>query len=265
MDSERRHDLETNELREFLDNFKDFMEKHGTKLWLVLVLGLGGFAAYRWYNTWQADQADKASAQLANATSPQTLLAAANDYETIKDEAMRRVGDLSLADARKAQIDGDQAKAKKSLDAAGSAYAAIAERGATVEYQLAGYEGLAKSSVMAEQWDKAQAHYQKMLDLAGEAHPAQAWRAKTGLDSLALLKDPVAFAPEDDLSFDPDELLNNPETPDGTTPPDKPIDPLLPIDPIHPVTPPADPLESIIDPLNPGLGSNTPEQPGTDQ
>lgn len=244
MDSERRHELETNDLREFLDNFKDFWEKHGNKILLVLIVGLGGFAAYNYYNQWKDGKAEEAYNQLAAATTVDALLAVADEHSLVHDEAMRRAGDLALGSARNSLIQAEASSAKESLKDASSAYEALAKRGETVEYQLVGYEGLAKVAIMSGEWDKAKTNYEKLIELAGEAHPAQAGRAEAGLEQLELIRYPVAFAPDDDLSFNPDEESEDDdgsaEDDDGSNKPVDPVESFLP-----------DPLIEGFDQLNP--------------
>lgn len=224
MDSERRNELETNDLREFLDNFKDFWEKHGNKILIFLIVVLGGFAGYNYYNDYQTGEAEDAYNQLAEATTPKALIGLAGEYDMVHDEAMRRAGDLSLSEARVALIADETKKAEKALKQAGSAYTAIAERGKTVEYQLVGHEGLAKVAVMNNDWSKAKSQYNKVIELAGETHPIQAALAKVSIDQLDLYKNPIAFGPEDDGLFNPDDLpdIDTPDTPapDDTTPED---------------------------------------------
>lgn len=208
MDSERRHELETNDLREFLDNFKDFWDKHGNRLLIGLIIVLGGWLGYNRYNQWQADKADAAYAALNEAGSADALRDLAGEHSSVHDEAMRRGGDTALGEARRALIDGDDDAAGASLKAARSAYTALSERGATTEYKLVGLEGLAKVALMFEEWDAAAGHYNSIIDLAGEAFINHANRAQRALDRIDLLKSPVAFSPpeESGLPVDPDDL-----------------------------------------------------------
>jgi predicted negative regulator of RcsB-dependent stress response len=196
MDSERRHELETNDLREFLDNFKDFWDKHGNRLLITLIVVLGAWVGWSRYNQWQADKAEAAFTELNNADSADAFRALAGERGEVHDEAMRRGGDTALGDARSALIVGDDDKATTALKSAASAYQALAERGETVEYQLAGQEGLAKVALMREEWDKAAKHYEQIIELAGESFLVQADRAQRALDRIDLLKNPVAFAAE---------------------------------------------------------------------
>ena len=195
MDSERRHELETNDLREFFDNFKDFWDKHGNRLLITLIVVLGAWLGYNKYNQWQRDKAEAAYAELNNADSADAFRTVAGDHSKVHDEAMRRGADTALGDARTALIAGEDEPAEAALKKAGAAYTALAERGATTEYQLVGQEGLAKVALMREEWDKAASHYEKVIELAGETFVNQADRAQRALDRLDLLKSPVAFSP----------------------------------------------------------------------
>lgn len=211
MDSERRHELETNDLREFLDNFKDFWEKHGNKLLFILIIVLGGYAGYNYYGQWQQGKEQAAQEALAGATTADQLLAVSEEHPQVFDEAMRRAGDVSLGEARTATIAGSEGAAEKALKKAGTAYSALADRGVSTEYKLVGLEGLAKTAVMGGKWDEAAKQYQALIDLAGQTYTGHAARAQADLDRLDLLKNPVAFSADEDLSFNPDELI--PPTP----------------------------------------------------
>ena len=254
MDSERRHELETNDLREFLDNFKDFWDKHGNKVLIVLIVVLGSFAAYNYYNRWSQGKLEDANEALDGATSPTALLAVAEEHSRAYDEAMRRAGDLYLADAREASIKDDPKALKSALDKAASAYTALTTRSQTTEYQLAGHEGLAMVAIEAKEWDKAKDQFKKMKDLAGDRYPAQAQRAEAGPQMVDLVRNQVAFAPDDDLSFNPDDTPkpdgDDQPKPQDNSPDDTGNTPLLPIEPVlpeiqvpgtEPSTPPTDP------------------------
>ena len=206
MDSERKHELQTNDLKEFLDNFKDFWDKHGNKLLLILIIGLGSYAGYNYYNTWKTGKLEDAQIALEETTAPDMLVQnVADEHDRARDEAMRRAGDLYLAQARSATVKDNDKDLKSALDKAGAAYTALSTEAKSTEYQLSGYEGLAYVAIEAKAWDKAKEHFKKMQELAGDSFPAQAARAKAGPQIIDLVKNQTAFAPEDDLSFNPDD------------------------------------------------------------
>lgn len=225
MDSERRHELETNDLREFFDNFKDFWDKHGNRLLITLIVVLGGWLGYNKYNQWQRDKAEAAYAELNTADSADAFTRIAGEHAKVHDEAMRRGADTALGDARAALIAGDDESAESALKKAGAAYTALADRGATTEYQLVGQEGLAKVALMREEWDKAASHYEKIIELSGETFVTQGDRAQRALDRLDLLKNPIAFSPPE--AIDP-ALLLPPEGEPGAGDP-LPVLPPLPL------------------------------------
>jgi len=208
MDSDRRHDLETNDLKEFLDNFKDFWDKHGNKVLIVLIVALLAYAGPRYYTNWKEGKANEAANALAGATSAEALLNVADEHELVRDEAHRKAADLLLGDARAAQIVGETEDADKALGRAESAYTALAERGQTTPYQLVGLDGLAKVAVMQGDWDKAKQQYEKIIDLAGETYTYHAARAQAKIDALPRLERIVAFAPPEPVSVEPESPLD---------------------------------------------------------
>lgn len=222
MDSERRHELETNDLREFLDNFKDFWDKHGNRILITLIVVLGAWLAYDRYNKWQDSKAQAAYTELNGASSADALRVLAGERSEVHDEAMRRGGDAALGEARSALVTGDDETAESALVAAGSAYDALVKQGATTEYQLVGQEGLAKVALMREEWDKAAKHYGQVIELAGESFVVQADRAQRAMDRIDQLKNPIAFS-------EPEVVPEVAPIGDVATP-----DPALPLLPVPP-------------------------------
>lgn len=194
MDSERRHELETNDLKEFLDNFKDFWDKHGNKVLIVLCVGALAYAGPRYYSQWKEGKANEAANALTAATTPDQLLAVADEHDMVRDEATRRAADLLLGTLREAKIGVDDQAAEKTLSRAESAYTALAQRGSTVPYQLIGNEGLAKIAVMKGEWEAAESAYKTMIELAGDTYQVHAARAEASIEELPKLRSPIAFS-----------------------------------------------------------------------
>lgn len=240
MDSNRRHDLETNDLKDFLDNFKDFWNTHGNKVLVVLIVALLAYAGPKYYSNWERSKANDASAALESATEADTLLAVAEEHPLVGDEARRRAADLLLGQARHAKIADDTDATDKALKRAASAYTAIAQQGRTIPYQLVGYEGLAKVAIMQGQWQEAEAHLKTIIKLAGDVYQMQAARAKSGIQQLEVLSKPVSFSPPKPATIDPLAPLQGPDRP--TTG----FDPVLPslnlpgLNSVSPPTPPND-------------------------
>lgn len=202
MDSNRRHDLETNDLKEFLDNFKDFWDKHGNKVLIVLIAALLIYAGPRYYKNWQVGKANDAAGALEAATSANALLGVANEHEIVRDEATRRAADLFFREANDAKV-GDDETAEKAWGSATSAYTTLAESGQTVVYQIIGYEGLAKVAQEQGDADQAKANYEKVIELAGDTYVIFAKRAERALELLPAVSNPVAFSPPPPVSIDP--------------------------------------------------------------
>ncbi|MGB0767784.1 MAG: tetratricopeptide repeat protein [Phycisphaeraceae bacterium] len=237
MDSERKHELQTNDLKEFLDNFKDFWDKYGNQLLLVLIVGLGGWLGYSKYQEYKAGQIEEAFAEMNTADSAEALRVVAADHQAVRDEALRRAADAALGAARTAFINDDEDAKADALATAFDSYQTLAKSAATTEYKLVGQEGLAKVAVMRENWDEAETHYQQIIELAGDTFLIQADRAQRSMDRLDLLKNPIAFA-------EPEETLDD-ATPADTAPILDPADDRIPALPPLPAIPPvdADPAE----------------------
>lgn len=203
MDSNRRHELETNDLKDFFDNFKDFWEKHGNKLLIVLIVALLAYAGPRYYDNWQKGKANDAAEAINSATTPEALLAVADEHPMVRDEATRRAADLFFATARDAKIQDDADTAEKALKDAASAYTAIAQRGESPVYQITGYKGLAKVAQEQGDVEQATAHYEKVIELAGDTYTLFAARAEQAIENLPAVTNPVAFSPPRPATIDP--------------------------------------------------------------
>ena len=76
MDTQHRHELKENDLAEFLENFGEWWNKHGTVAMLILLFLVGGFLGYRLLRARAIDQREAAWRDLANTTKPGILSAA---------------------------------------------------------------------------------------------------------------------------------------------------------------------------------------------
>ena len=246
MDSKRRHDLETNDLKDFFDNFKDFWDKHGNKVLIVLIVALLAYAGPKYYANWQKGKANDASVALENATSADALLAIAEEHTLVSDEARRRAADLLFGEAREAKIAGEMDAAEKAWSRAKSAYTNIAQQGQTVAYQLVGYEGLAKIALEQGEFDESKKHYEKVIELAGETYMMYAARAKKQIELLPALSSPVAFSPPKPVGIDP-------LTPGGGTglPGTSGFDPVIPGLNLPDITNPVPALPPAVTPQDP--------------
>lgn len=263
MDSKKRHELETNDLREFLDNFKDFWDKNGNSILIVLIVVVGGFAGMRWYKNSKATKVNEASVALESATNAQYLLTVAQDHPSVAHIALCRAGDAFLEEARLAQVAGEGVK--EATGRASEAYTRVYnDEGNPIEFRIHACDGLATAAEMNGEWDKARGYYEQARELAGDRFPFLAAMAQQKHDAVDALANPIAFGPDEPdpvapgpgagLPFDPDDVDGD-GTPDLIQRPDEPagpsIDPLFPEDgPALPGLPDGDDGDApAIDPL----------------
>ncbi|MEM9416671.1 MAG: tetratricopeptide repeat protein [Planctomycetota bacterium] len=250
MDSKKRHELETNDLREFLDNFKDFWDKNGNTILIALIIVVGGFTAMRMYRSSQDKKVNEAQHALETATDGEGLLSVAAEHPSVRHIALLRAGDTFLEEARLARVAGEDAEAEKHLENAANAYqSVIAEEKLAVEFRSSALLGSATVAEEQGEWDKAKQAYNEASTLAGDRFIRLATLAQAGLERLDSLKEPVPFGPEvvappptPPVDLDDIDLtdVDNDGTPDFIQ---------------RPETDPADPLFPDGDPLNPaGLG-----------
>ncbi|MFI4861911.1 MAG: tetratricopeptide repeat protein [Phycisphaerales bacterium JB063] len=249
MDSKKRHELETNDLREFLDNFKDFWDKNGNTILIALIIVVGGFTAMRMYRGSQVKKVNEASHALETATNGEMLLSVAADHASIRHIALLRAGDTFLETARAARAAGEDADADEQLENAANAYQTVSQDDKfPLEFRINAYLGSATVAEEQGDWDKAKEAYTQADTLAADRYLRLATLAKSGIERLDTLAQPVPFGPEEvaadpttNQPFDLDDFdlndLDNDGTPDAIQRPD---------------TDPADPLFPGGDPLNPG-------------
>ncbi|XAM00251.1 tetratricopeptide repeat protein [Phycisphaeraceae bacterium D3-23] len=261
MDSKKRHELETNDLREFLDNFKDFWDKNGNTILIALIIVVGGLAAMRWYKNKQVATVNDAAHALETATNGEFLLSVAADHPSVRHIALLRAGDSFLEEARLARVAGEDDDAEEHLENAANAYASVVgEEKSPAEFRISAYLGSATVAEELGDWDKAKAAYTQASELAGDRFIRLATLAKAGLDRLDSLGVAVPFGPEEVAApqtppgqpFNPDDFnlddIDDDGVPDRIQRPEQdPADPLFPGgDPLNPSPDPGN------DPLNPG-------------
>ena len=194
MDSKRRHELETNDLRDFLDNFKDFWEKNGNSILIVLILVVGSWAGLRYYKSNQEQGRNEAWWALAEADTPEILLNVADEYSQVHDIALLQAGDR-FNDRARGYLDTNNAKkAKEDLAKAQSAYESLIADADDVIYKINAGLGMGANAEMRRQWDEAATHYTQAAELAGERFAYLGSEATIGLDRLDKIKNQIAFA-----------------------------------------------------------------------
>jgi len=218
MDSKKRHELETNDLREFLDNFKDFWDKNGNSILIALIVIVGGYAGYNWWNKSKITKANDSYQALADANTPKAFRGVAEQFPSVRDNALQRSGDDYLAEARDAAAAGEDQEKSEALDNAEAAYQAVVDGDATDLLKINAFLGLAAAAEMRVDWDKAKGFYDQAQELAGDRYTRLATIARQAKDKVDELRAPVAFGVDVPV-----------------LPPDTGLGPdLLPIDPVDP-------------------------------
>lgn len=100
MDSEHRHELQENDLRESLSNWRETWDKYGTPITVAVLLVVVVFAGYRLYDTYTASKREAAWGELSQTSSPEGLAQVAEQHslQPVRMLALLRAADLHLLD-----------------------------------------------------------------------------------------------------------------------------------------------------------------------
>ena len=116
MDSEQRHELQENDLRESLRNWREAGSKYATPITLVVLLFAIVFGGYRLYDMYTSSKREAAWRELAETSSPEGLAQVAEQHsvEPVRMLALLRAADLHLEQAifvaDPATAEGDDAR-----------------------------------------------------------------------------------------------------------------------------------------------------------
>jgi predicted negative regulator of RcsB-dependent stress response len=209
MDKKHRHELEENDLLDFMANFKDWWAKHGNKLLLVVLVVLVGLLGYKLIHQRTVEARDIAERDFSQATSPEALrnLAQNSSDANYQAKAYLRGGDLLLERSRQSggATPGDAKAApaltpeqrQENLRNAEAMYKPVLDLDkAHASYKLNARLGLAAVAEDRQQWDVARQQLETVRKDAGEAFPVLAAQAVARQGLLARLQAPVVFAPE---------------------------------------------------------------------
>jgi tetratricopeptide (TPR) repeat protein len=197
MDREHRHDLEQNDLEQFLANFGEWRKKYGatTLLWImVIVLAVVGWNLYG--NITQSSH-DNAWNDLAGTTSPEGFQRVAEDHgdETVTVLASLWGGDAALTSAL-APSNGEAAPdADAMLAQAEAMYQQILNQTGEPVYRISAILGLAAVAETRGDFEQAAQRYDQAIALAEPTYTALAQRAQQRKQMLDRLDEPVIFAP----------------------------------------------------------------------
>ena len=115
MDSEHRHELQENDLRESLSNWREAWSKYGTPITVALLLFAIVFGGYRLYDMYTSSKREAAWRELAETSSPEGLARVAEQHSVtpVRMLALLRAADLHLEQAifvaEPATAEGDDA------------------------------------------------------------------------------------------------------------------------------------------------------------
>lgn len=243
MDSHERHELQENDLAEFLANLGEWWEKYGNATLIVVMVVVLAAAGWRYVGFRSAQAHEDAWTDLAFATSPEVYrtIAQSHDNPAVQALAYLHGADLLLGKALTAEIIADGPTAADAgsttdadTDAPSPADTAPQDPQALLTGAQAMYEkaldiaphglyrinaqlGLAAVAETREQWDRAREHYQQAIEAADPTFPMLAQRAGMRIEMLDQLSRPVVFAPE-----------TPPEAPEASNPSDTPTDQAAP-------------------------------------
>ena len=232
MEADHRHELQQNDLAEFLKNLGQWWSKNGLKTLLIVFIAVAAMFLYRLHRTGAERAHDEAWRDLSRATSADQYRGVARSYENpaIQALAYLRAGDMTLLKTmmpdEPAAEDGeddpsqdaatpDQTR-EEMLDSAEADYnAVLGNPEAHKLIKLNATLGLASVAESRMLGDEARKVYQQIQDQAGAGYEHIAMIASKRAAALDRAATPVVFAPEDPVE---------PKTEDGAGDDVTPID-----------------------------------------
>ena len=202
MDSQHRHELQTNDLEEFITHFKEWWTKHGTNTLMGILIIVAVIFFMRWYSGREDRILNQAYGELAAAADPFAKTEVAGKYESI--DGFASIARLQAADMLLRQAIGvmptpnsDDAPAGEErtnmLNQAATLYERVTNSGATKLQVLNARFGLASVKESLGEFDAARDQYQKVQEEAGNDWPTLVAKAKRLEGDLAEIRRPVSF------------------------------------------------------------------------
>lgn len=225
METEHRHELERNDLAEFLTHFTDWWVKHGMKTLLIVLAVLVVIYVKRFADARARDAEQRAWVDLNSATSPEQLRAVGQTHfqPAVRALSNLRAGDMTLTLTLEGRPDPADENGKKTplgdaeraalLDAAEKDYTAVInDPKAAMGLRLNAMLGLGAVHECRGAWDDARTTYQIMREAAAD-YPVLRATAEARLASLPRIATPVVFGPEPQPpQFDMTEVIEAPQT-----------------------------------------------------
>ena len=198
MDPQHRHELQENDLEEFLKRLGELWTRYGTRTLIIIAVVVVAFVAVRWVRQKAVTQHENAWAELAGSTSPASFREVAITYDdkTVRTLALLRGADLLLKEQFRAAVDQAQAEQGTPLNEARQMYQRVIDEAPQVLYRLNARIGLARVAETNGKWEEAVMQYRLIIKEAGEGYEAISSLAERSLTLLDELPTQVYFAPE---------------------------------------------------------------------
>lgn len=210
MDSQHRHELEQNDLQEFLAHFKQWWAKHGQSVMIIITVCVVAFAGYRLYRSSQVREHDAAWMDLATSTSPFSYSEVAEKHSdpTVRALAHLRAGDLLRKQAFVPTAEQDaNPDPERDLNSAADHYQQVLDNSPGTAFTYNAYVGLATVEESRSNFDAARDYYEKAKAAAADEMPHVIARIDERIATIDRLSQPVVMVdrPEDLLPVIPDE------------------------------------------------------------
>ena len=209
MDSKHRHDLEQNDLLDFMTHFTQWWDKYGTFFLLTVLILAAIVFGKRFYDQRTATRHENAWSDLAMATSPEGYQRVAADFDDpvvtalanlrgadllVKDVAVpQSVPDTKSGKGAATQPSADDARQK--LDTAAKMYhEVVSHADVPLVFRLNAMLGLAAVAENRGEWKDADSWYGQVAEQAGSYTMISA-QAAARRAMLNELQEKMAFAP----------------------------------------------------------------------
>ena len=244
METPPHHDVETNDLQEFRENFGQFWNRYGSPLLLAVLLVLVVIVGYRFWNSRQATQRNAAWADLSMTTSAEGYRALASEYDVgaVPALATLRGADLFLQQAvnppdpqpttettpgeEQPAVAASQMSPEEALETAAAMYRELLEQDTQPIYRIHALMGLANVAETRREWDQARTYWEQALKLSEGQYSFITALVQRRLSLLPRIQEPVVYGPA------------TPEAPAPTAqqpqPPMQLPEPIMPPSPIQP-------------------------------
>lgn len=225
MDSQHKHELKENDLKQFITHFGEWWGKHQTKVLLIAIVLAGTILGVRILNNRAMEKKDSTFLALNLETSPAGFkaIAADADSDSVRAIASLRAADLLLQEASmpSSSIADENAitpaDRKARLEEARQLYNQAASASDSELMKLNAKMGIASVAESLGDWDEAVKVYESIKTSAGQTHPSFAAQADTRLAILPRVKIEPNFAPEPTPKKPDDAKTGDTKTGDSKT------------------------------------------------